>query len=373
MMRASTALLLLSSLLPGLALGGTGGSTPDAGAVGARAGDAGPPETTKPSGSDPSEADGAGLPYQVDISPKDVEIGEPVTLEIRFAHQGDVALRVPEGLSFGKLELIGRAHRYERDDAGRVTGEVFRFRLGGYEPGEVDIPDLPFDYVDSAGVEHHMTIPVGKVRVHSMLENEQAKELNPPPGPMPVVVEDPTLLYVGGILVALLVGVGLGLLIYRKTRGKARPEEAEPPRPPEEVALERLDALARWGLASEDEIKDFYLELTGILREYLEGRFGIDATAMTSSEVMEALYDYKGRPRTPSDPGMALAWSTLKHVRAAELQELFDEADMVEFARYVPEPDDAQAALEHVRSVVERTTMPLAVVARGGQGAGDGR
>jgi len=280
-------------------------------------------------------------------------------------HTGTVSVRVPEGLSFGDLELIDRDHAYERDKAGGIVAEVFTFRLAGYRPGELRSPPLPFEYVDAAGREHRLEVPGHTVRVRSMLENEQQQELRAPPAALPVVVEDLTLLYVGGVLIALLLGGGLGGLVYRYLLAKRPGPPPPPPPPPEEEARRRLAALEVSPLLAQGKVKEFYLELTAIVREYLGRRFGIDGPAMTSTELLDTLYDAQGRPRRgpggkrPDDDTVRRAWMTLRYLRHRELEALFDEADVVEFARYEPEGHETTAILSQARAVIDLTTLHL--------------
>lgn len=321
-----------------------------------------PPPTTPPA--TPPAAPHA-LRYSESFTPLELKVGEAATWLLRFEHQGTVSIRVPEGLSFGQLELLDRDHGFERDSAGNVAAEVFTFRVAGYRPGELRVPPIPFEYVDSGGSEHRVEVPGHTVRVRSMLENEQEQELRPAPGPLPLIVEDLTLLYVGGVLLALLVGAGLGFLLFRFVVSRRPPPPPPPPRPPEEVARKRLAALEVSPLLGQGKVKEFYLELTAILREYLGRRFGIDGPAMTSTEVLRTLFGDGGVPRKgpggrrPSDDSVRRAWMTLRYLRQRELEAFFDEADIVEFARYEPGGQETTAIVAQARAIIDLTTLHL--------------
>lgn len=329
--------------------------------------------TTSTSTSTPTSSSSPGLaaqepapppPFEVTLEPRELKIGQQAVLRIAFRHSGELTLRLPEGASFGKLELIDKQHDFERDGEGRLLGEVFRFTLAGFEAGEVELPGLPFFYVDAQGREDRLEVPGTKVRIRSLLENDPDQELAAARPPLPVVVEDLTLLYLAGVLGALLLGLLIGLLVYRAWRRRPQVAPVVPLPPPERVARERLAALERSDLLARGLFKEFYLELSGILREYLERRFGIDATAQTSSELVEALYDRRGRPHQPPlDPPAGLsrgelvrAWATLQRLRREELESFFDEADLVQFALYQPSAQELVGIFAAARSLVERTT-----------------
>ncbi len=56
-----------------------------------------------------------------------------------------------------------------------------------------------------------------------------------------------------------------------------------PPPPPHALALERLQALADFELM---DCREFYFILSGIMRGYLQGRYGLDAPEMTTEELL---------------------------------------------------------------------------------------
>ena len=64
---------------------------------------------------------------------------------------------------------------------------------------------------------------------------------------------------------------------------------AEPERPPWEVAMDRLEALAEKKHHLRGEARPFAIELSEILRGYLEDRFGFVALEQTTSEIKVAL------------------------------------------------------------------------------------
>src|SRR5690606_8174161 len=62
-----------------------------------------------------------------------------------------------------------------------------------------------------------------------------------------------------------------------------------PPRPPHELALEQLALLSAQKLWQNGKTKAYYSELTNILREYIEARFGVTAMEQTTEEIIMAM------------------------------------------------------------------------------------
>ncbi len=111
-----------------------------------------------------------------------------------------------------------------------------------------------------------------------------------------------------------------------------------PPVPPYELAISRLNSLRSRNLAESGHEKEYYTELVDILRQYLEGRFGIYAMEMTSSQIVKAL---RANPAT--------------RMTADEMRQVLSIADFVKFAKVRPLADDNIKALARATSFVEQT------------------
>jgi hypothetical protein len=87
-------------------------------------------------------------------------------------------------------------------------------------------------------------------------------------------------------------------------------------------------------------LKEHYSLLTGILREYLERRFGIHALEQTSDQIISQLHDLRLSDKTLQDTTTLLSIS-----------------DLVKFAKANPGIDLHAEAIERVRSFVKETTI----------------
>ena len=110
--------------------------------------------------------------------------------------------------------------------------------------------------------------------------------------------------------------------------------------PPHIVALRELDKIHSQKLWQNGKEKLFYTGITDALREYIERRYGVNAMEKTSSEILASL------------KGEAIEEKVYK-----ELDELFQVADLVKFAKYVPSVGENEEAIPSAVRFVNSTFM----------------
>lgn len=138
------------------------------------------------------------------------------------------------------------------------------------------------------------------------------------------------LLVIGGAIAA--------YILHRK--GGLRKILAEPVRvvPPYDRAIAELQNLKGRQLCEKGREKEYYTELTEILRQYLYGRFGINAMEMTTPQIKRAVY---ATVPEKSAHGM--------------MTEILEMADYVKFARMRPLPEDNVRSFNQALQFVENT------------------
>jgi len=136
------------------------------------------------------------------------------------------------------------------------------------------------------------------------------------------------------------VGIGLavvGLLaaaLWGLTHIRRRVREAR--LSPGERALAELERLIRRRLVEKGLYKDFYIELTGVVRRYIERTHGIHAPSQTTEEFLQAAVSHP-----------AFAAATL-----GPLREFLESADLIKFAGQTATPTMTDAAVAAARSFV---------------------
>ena len=113
-----------------------------------------------------------------------------------------------------------------------------------------------------------------------------------------------------------------------------------PPLPPHEIALRDLHKLHSERLWQEGKHKQYYSGLTDILRAYIAGQWGVGALEMTSDEIIEAMRGVD-----------------LPRKQAMDLTEILRSADLVKFAKAMPEAEENEAAYSAAWEFVNQT-MP---------------
>jgi len=138
----------------------------------------------------------------------------------------------------------------------------------------------------------------------------------------------------------------IGLIIYAvwryiKKKRAVKPQPVVKPKPkikPHISALKELEKLRQKKLWEQGRTKEYYTELTDIIRKYIDDQWEIGAMEMVSSEILDSLKDTE------------IHEEVLK-----KLQQAFSVADLVKFAKYTPLPTDHDMAFKNSKEFVERT------------------
>ena len=138
----------------------------------------------------------------------------------------------------------------------------------------------------------------------------------------PVIFDDyKNYLWIGLALLAFI----LGLIWYYFIRKKREEQAIENRIPPYELAMQRLGELDGKQLWQNDKVKLYYIELTEIIRTYIERELNIPALESTTDELMETIRDFN-----------KIKTLDLPKETVANLQKLLKEADLVKFAKHKP-------------------------------------
>jgi hypothetical protein len=219
------------------------------------------------------------------------------------------------------------------------------YALVGYSPGEHLVRSPPVRYrvpgeEDREAPGHELRVSVESVLAKTPGGAEAATDIRDIKAPEPVPIDwRPYYILGGGLLGALALAWALHHFLNRERRARPGP----PPRPAHEVALGELDRLRARGLVAQGAFKEYYSALTGIVRTYLEHRFGVRAPEMTTEEFLLA---------TARDGRLIAAHRRL-------LGEFLGESDLVKFARHLPTIADSERAFTAARRFVDETAARI--------------
>jgi hypothetical protein len=133
------------------------------------------------------------------------------------------------------------------------------------------------------------------------------------------------------------------VLAYRFFQKKNTVRESILRRPAHEIACEQLEALKAKDYIAKGQLKEYFFELSLIIRYYLENRFGLRAPEMTTEEFLIHVRDY----------------SDLAVRHKANLREFLSHCDLVKFARYSPSPEEAGSLFDSAKDFIAQTKDEL--------------
>lgn len=116
-----------------------------------------------------------------------------------------------------------------------------------------------------------------------------------------------------------------------------------PPKPAWEVAFDRLAALEKRGLIASGQYEPYYVDLSAILRYYIEGRFDLQAPERTTPEFLDEV------------TGKEIFTPEQERFLASFLRQ----GDRVKFARHEPDAREMEVHFAEVRTFVEETVPNL--------------
>ena len=144
-------------------------------------------------------------------------------------------------------------------------------------------------------------------------------------------------LVLGALLIVALIVYLLMKYVFKKDI-TILPAKEEVKLPPHVVAIGKLEKIKTEKLWQTGHIKEFYIQLTDVIREYMQNRFGISALEMTSDEILRAIN---------SVPEAKLVRDNLYQVLKL--------SDLVKFAKFVPLQNENDLSLVNAYILVDKT------------------
>ncbi len=134
-----------------------------------------------------------------------------------------------------------------------------------------------------------------------------------------------------------------GILFWKRWKNRKIPVVEKifekPKEAPHIIAFRSLDSLLQKKLWQQGKIKEFHIELTEILRIYIEQRYEVAALEQTTEEIIETF----NNQRITQSENIEL------------LQKVLFLADLVKFAKYSPLPDDNDRCFQQSYAFVDKT------------------
>ncbi|MDT8401717.1 MAG: hypothetical protein RQ743_08485 [Bacteroidales bacterium] len=274
----------------------------------------------------------------------DIYLGDQVEYTVTVRQPAGIELIMPDyrDTLHMKLEILSQS---EIDTSYDKSGEMIlrkSFIITSFDTGYYQIPPFYLEYLTGQG----------KKRFYSDYVPLRVKRVDiAPPDSTDVIfdIAGPEKVGYGAgeilpwVFLAIAVIIALYLVYKYLPHRKEKPEQTGPPKPGEPIHIitfRELDKLERKGLWQEGKIKEYYTELTDILRYYIEIRYNIPARETTSEEILAGL-----------------GGENIQEDQLARLKTILRNADLAKFARYKHDAQTNSLALTDAREFVRATYL----------------
>jgi hypothetical protein len=274
----------------------------------------------------------------ITVTPDTLSIGDRLTLTLEVRHSRSEEVRV-ESVSpaSGDFELVEKGEITTAME-GDTALDSLTFTLTTYDTGQFALGPVNVALVRN-GTPDTLLVQAGEIFVQSLLEPD-AKDLRDIKGMMPVPGRFRFLwIAIGSFLI---LAIAVLLLIRRRRRSRAsRPAGLVEPLPPADVwARGELAKIERMELPARGKVKEHYVLVSEVLRRYIFLRHGVETLERTTGELLSDL----------TTTGIA-------PLHREAYARILEEADLVKFAKWKPEPAVSAGIIPRVREAVDRTSI----------------
>jgi len=267
-----------------------------------------------------------------------IKIGEQLHFIINVQADSTAQVIFPEGQTFSPLEMVEAfATDTVRDDA-KIT-LIKKYALTQFDSGSYTLPQQKIVINEQSFLTDSLQIAVHTIPVDTIAQQMyDIKDI--------INVDKknafPWKWILGVLLLLALVGGLLYWFVWRKK--KLTEEEKVALLPPYDRAMLELKKLENSKYLIQDEYKQYYSELTSIVRSYLEEDVHISALESTTDQLIEKLEMLKDAGNLKLDDDTLL-----------QFKRILQTSDLVKFAKSRPETSIAEEDRKSIEQIVTKT------------------
>lgn len=235
--------------------------------------------------------------------------------------------------TFNNLEIVERG-KIDTTRQGNTITYKQRMLITGFDSGQFTIPSFAF-YATTAAATDTLRTDSFKLTVQTV-----AVDTTQPYKNIKSIVSVKTswtdnLQLIGGIALLIVIAVIATIYIIQNRKKKGATPVPEVVETDQEKALRLLDELVQKHLWENGQVKEYYTELTDVIRSYIEARFSTPAMELTTDEILSNVS--KRRDMYP----YLSALSSILHT-----------ADLAKFAKANPTPLEHAQAIDAARAFI---------------------
>ena len=268
--------------------------------------------------------------------------GDLITYEVIIERDPEVEVEFADpGVDIAGFRIVdlGRDPS-ETLSSGRILERRW-YQLRADLVGLYRLPALSASYSEPSGGGADLETPEIAVEVESVLpeDGSEVTDIRDIKPLRRIETGGQWLWWLVGVAVALALAVAWWWRRRRQQDDGGAPEVARVP--PYELAIQELERLRRTDFSNLRALRRYYFAVSSVVRTYVEGRFGMNATDLTTEEILGRL-DVLGR---------------LDPVQVRRLERFLIATDQVKFAAHRPGPGEIDRTYEQALDFV-RTTRP---------------
>jgi hypothetical protein len=286
----------------------------------------------------PALAQNASVKARVDAAK--ITVGDQVKLFIEATHNAKQSRLewavIPD--TFNSLEVVEKG-KIDTTQQGDIITYKQRLLITGFDSGSFKIPAFTFPVIPGSGTPYTLAtdsfqLLVQTVPVDTTKGYKGIKEI--------ITVKstwrDYIWLIAAGALLVLLVAIVVIYFLKNKKTAIPTPLPKKPVETPQERAMRLLNELEQQQLWQGGRIKEYYVQLTDILRSYIEERFHTPALELTTDELLQ---------KAKMHPELRIYYDQLANILYT--------GDLAKFAKAQPLPHEHTSTMDLTRQLIIQT------------------
>jgi hypothetical protein len=260
-----------------------------------------------------------------------LSVRQPVKAHVSFPKLTDTIVSKVQVVSINKPDTV-----YDQTDRSVIT-VTQSYTITSFDAGTYTLPAFTIGSENGVVKTNEVTLQVETVKVDTTKAIYDIKQ--------PLAVSYTWLdwlrdnwYWVAGPLA--IIALIIGVILYLRKRPKPAPvvKVVESAIPPHIIAINKLKELRDRKLWQHDQVKEYYVELSDIVREYLEKRYIIKTHEKTTDEILAGLRHID-----------------ISNENRNKLKQILTLADLAKFAKEKPLPAENEASFDMAVDFVSLT------------------